>query len=219
MAFTSFWQSKGASRVGAGRTCQRRLSKTSNKLRRRFQTYLTSLTKIPLFIKLTEPPSSKMLAAESPPSLFKINLEFYSQSGKMLLNLCSHLPPVLFLLLLLPHPSASSIFSLAGRKGILYTHTHRGHLAFRALSKCTLLSAPLRDHHFASRLPASGGEWQGNSHRCRELEAAGGVAGGAWRLGGRSSIPRRCSHTQTHTQTHYKVFCHLFAFKASSNSG
>lgn len=95
------------------------------------------------------------------------------------------------------------------------------------------LSAPLRDRHLACHPPASGEEWQENSHRGLELE------GGRGARGGREEGPRAVQHpwplhvrarggAHTRTDTHARarasthpqeVFCHLFAFQTSSSTG
>ena len=72
------------------------------------------------------------------------------------------------------------------------------------------LSAPLRDRHLACHPPASGEEWQENSHRGLELE------GGRGARGGREEGPRAVQHpwplhvrARAHTPKKSSVTCSL----------
>ena len=78
------------------------------------------------------------------------------------------------------------------------------------------LSAPLCDRHLACHPPASGEEWQENSHRGLELEGGRGARGGGRRVRGRSSIPGRCTCARAVEHRHTRAGARAHTPKKSS---
>ena len=116
-------------------------------------------------------------------------------------------PPHLTFLPLLPHPSATNAFSLAGRKGSPSRHTHtHTHTPAASPSEgrpsapfvCSTPRPPLRLSPASLRRGLAGKLTP--LSRAGSGKRDGGPEGRRFR--GRPSIPRRCARAHTHTQTH-----------------